>query len=274
MQIPAVQGWTPGDWTLETPLDGVEAHCGYAVCSLPRTGSTLLCDLLRSTGKLGRPHEYLSAFTMRDWGASDYPEGVDQQVEEIKRRGVSENGVFGFKLFPHQLARIGHDRWLKQLPCLHFIHLQRPDLLGSALSLVHAQQTNSFTVAARLTGVAHYDPVAIADKLDWLLNEQSLLLRYFAVSGIRPLQINYDDLVREPQREIDKVARLLGIDPVRIDPAKLGVTRQSEPEKAEWRERFLAEQAKIGVVKGPRSAARLRLDQRLRRIGGMISGRG
>ena len=37
------------------------------IASAPRTGSTLLCRLLWSTGEVGRPKEYLNPMQVRDW---------------------------------------------------------------------------------------------------------------------------------------------------------------------------------------------------------------
>lgn len=266
MQAPGIPDWSPALWTQEEPLEGVAARAGYALCSLPRSGSTLLCDLLRSTGALGRPHEFLSAFTMRDWGVPGYPEEIDSQVNEIKRRGVSANGIYGFKLFPHQLARIGQTGWLRQLPGLRFVHLQRHDLLGSALSLVHAAQTNRYTTAGRVTGQAFYDRAAITDALDTLLGQHALLTRFFATAGIVPLNIAFDDLIADPQSQVDAVARLVGLESAAIDPDRLGVQKQAEPEKAEWRFRFLEEEAEREALVLPRSPARVRFDQRVRKL--------
>jgi len=51
----------------------------YLVCSTPRSGSTLLCELLKSTGVAGRPDEYFEDLqaTGRPHQPRQYFDGVD-----------------------------------------------------------------------------------------------------------------------------------------------------------------------------------------------------
>jgi LPS sulfotransferase NodH len=42
----------------------------YIICTMPRSGSTLLCKLLASTGRTGNPNSfYHRAEFMREWAA-------------------------------------------------------------------------------------------------------------------------------------------------------------------------------------------------------------
>src|SRR3954452_2060642 len=102
----------------------------YLVCATQRSGSTLLCESLKSTGVAGRPEEFFEARVrtgrprtaagyFRDEGAPDIgdilgdPEklgpapdyssldGIDdyaQHLERSFRLGTTPNGVFGAKL--------------------------------------------------------------------------------------------------------------------------------------------------------------------------------
>ncbi len=45
--------------------------CGLIVCATQRSGSTLLCELLKATGVAGNPNEYFQRF--RDTGLPDQP---------------------------------------------------------------------------------------------------------------------------------------------------------------------------------------------------------
>ncbi len=100
----------------------------YIVCSTPRSGSTLLCELLKSTGVAGRPEEYFEAraATGLPPHPGDYLEGLPptgagvrddetppepapysdlrgiedygEHLETSFRLGTTDNGVFGTKL--------------------------------------------------------------------------------------------------------------------------------------------------------------------------------
>ena len=100
----------------------------YLICTTPRSGSTLLCELLTGTGIAGRPDEYFQQLrsTGRPMRPRDYLEGVapgivpsethDGELEEhqlydphrfldfeeyvdwVKDRATTPNGVFGAKI--------------------------------------------------------------------------------------------------------------------------------------------------------------------------------
>ena len=48
-----------------------ELRRSYLVCATQRSGSTLLCELLKDTGVAGRPEEYFEA--MHDTGIPPHP---------------------------------------------------------------------------------------------------------------------------------------------------------------------------------------------------------
>jgi trehalose 2-sulfotransferase len=109
----------------------------YLVCATQRSGSTLLCELLKNTGVAGRPEEYFEA--MRDTGAPPHPgdflEGLAHTGLEIRHDarspeapaysslagladyrahlertfalGTTANGMFGAKLMFNQLGELG-----------------------------------------------------------------------------------------------------------------------------------------------------------------------
>jgi LPS sulfotransferase NodH len=113
----------------------------YLICATPRSGSTLLCDLLTRTGVAGRPEEYFQALpqTGRPRLPPDYlgPLHADPEVraivadrspgdeptqleaagcasfaaylDAVLERGTTPNGVFGAKLMWPYLAGLVQD---------------------------------------------------------------------------------------------------------------------------------------------------------------------
>jgi LPS sulfotransferase NodH len=113
-----------------------DVRLSYLVCATQRSGSTLMCELLKSTGVAGRPEEYFEA--MRDTGAPPHPReflhglpatgvgirddprlpqapdysslsglpGYRQHLERTFARGTTPNGVFGAKLMFNQLDEL------------------------------------------------------------------------------------------------------------------------------------------------------------------------
>jgi LPS sulfotransferase NodH len=109
----------------------------YLVCATQRSGSTLLCELLKDTSVAGRPEEFFEA--MRDTGAPPHPRdfvhglavpearrirddprppvapaysslagltGYREHLERTRALGTSTNGVFGAKLMFNQLDEL------------------------------------------------------------------------------------------------------------------------------------------------------------------------
>src|SRR5947209_10247439 len=77
---------------------------GYAICTQPRSGSNLLCQVLSSTDQLGYPLEYFNGPGRRALGLPDFPDAPELQVKAILRLGMTPNGVYGVKLFASQFA--------------------------------------------------------------------------------------------------------------------------------------------------------------------------
>src|SRR5215210_6559319 len=114
--------------TIEPP------RMSYLVCATPRSGSTLLCELLASTGIAGRPAEYFEDLRAtglprqaREYfggyddpvvehlplllpGAPEAPGHFEAHLGQVVREGTTPNGVFAAKLmwgyFPDFAAHI------------------------------------------------------------------------------------------------------------------------------------------------------------------------
>src|SRR3954470_16038967 len=99
---------------------------GYAICTQPRSGSNLLCQVLSSTDRLGHPLEYFNGPARRALGLPDFPDAPELQIGEILHGGATPNGVYAVKLFASQLAAVSRRvRWTGLLPNLRFVYLER-----------------------------------------------------------------------------------------------------------------------------------------------------
>jgi LPS sulfotransferase NodH len=159
-------------------------HHAYLVCATPRSGSTLLCELLGATGTAGRPLEHFEV--LRHSGLPrqprEYFEGVDddrildrlpplapapepvgdETPEEWWQRilsdGTTPNGVWAGKLmWGHVddfvararrldgLAGADLDTVLRRLlGAVRFVRVTRPDTVEQAVSLWRAVQTQAW----------------------------------------------------------------------------------------------------------------------------------
>lgn len=212
------------------------------ICTSGRSGSTYLCRLLASTGMLGNPKEFFD-HRVRVLEFPDYPKHPRNQIKRIRTLGATANGIYGVKVFPTHLLRIGtRADPLRELPRLSFVWLIRRDVLGTAISAARATQTHQFISRAPELRPPVYDQSKIRGFIARRLSHDEYWSRLFDERGIQPLILEYETLTQEPQPAVDAVATRMGIPlPVPIDFARVTLKVQRDAINAEWRQRFLTE---------------------------------
>ena len=254
-------------WLSEAPQPENVARLGYIICATPRSGSYFLCDLLRSTGVLGRPHEFFCGDAMRRHGALDYPDSLDRQIAAVRTYGCGANGIFGVKLLPSHLAGRSLSRIMTGLNGPVPVLLEREDLLGQAISQARAAQSHWFMANDK----PRFDAGLIRDHLELLVRWNASWRIYFARRGAVPLRVIYEDVVASPHEAVGRIAAALGLEaPPQIDPQRLSMSVQRDAISAEWRERFLAAQPSALELTAPRTVPAITWQRRLRRLARML----
>jgi trehalose 2-sulfotransferase len=144
------------DWLsdrFDSSNQGFQPNYMVCICSSPRSGSTLLADVLRQTNLLGVPMEYLNEDYFEQWNCPD------PTVSKIDRFGLylsniipkrtTPNGVFGIKTHFFQLLHAWHQRkisFFKRFDTekIFYIHLSREDKIAQAVSLFRAIKTDQW----------------------------------------------------------------------------------------------------------------------------------
>jgi LPS sulfotransferase NodH len=236
----------------QMPIGANSARRGYVICTTQRTGSNYLCQLLTSTGALGRPLDYFNTQGRRSKGWSDYPDDREQQLQIITSHGATHNGVYGFKLFAYDFDALAPLPWTTRLPGLHWIFLHRADLLGQAISLLLAKQTGQWRSTDGVRAAASYDADAIEREIAEIARDNADWRAYFARNGLDPLELRYEDLVTAPEATVRSVAALLRVDEASaIDPSLIDVGIQRDDLNQQWRARYLAERSDPSVFRAP-----------------------
>jgi LPS sulfotransferase NodH len=221
---------------------------GYVICTAARSGSNFLAQLLTSSGELGRPLEYFNGPARRALDHPDYPDDPEAQLLAIPKLGATANGVYGFKLFMTQFEDVAHTRWALRLPNLSFLHLERRDVLGQAISFARAIQTGQYRSTSPRNGQAIYDGLSIARCLSTVITHQARWRAYFAINGLNPQILVYEDVVADPNAAVATVGRLMNLPSTpRADQALVDLQVQRDAESDEWRARFLAEHGDVTV---------------------------
>ena len=199
--------------------------------------------MLSNTGVLGKPTEYFNGHGLRLFTDPAYPDDPSEQLARVLTDGATPNGVYGIKVFPWLVDAIApHVRWTDALPGLRFVYLERRDLLGQAISLLRANQTQQWRSTLSARGETSYDGAAILGYLHQIVREQARWASFFARNGIEPLRLIYEDFVGRPEAAVRAVAELMHVAiPPATDPYQTDLVVQRDSVTEVLRSRFLDE---------------------------------
>jgi LPS sulfotransferase NodH len=245
------------------------------IASVERTGSTLLCSILRGTQAAGTPIEYLNIQTdnfarfRQRHGVPKIklhlrPMGLVRRIAgrrfawrdvswftraswmgyltAISEHRATTNGVFGIKMHWNQYERhllnlgLTVDFWSAPVS---WVRITREDEIRQAISFVRADQTESWNSAMTAKREPTYDAGAIIRALDRIQHENDEWSKYFVEHGITALHITYEQLIRDTDATIRTIMNFIDSP---VDHVPAATTRsQSDGTNAEWALRFVAE---------------------------------
>jgi LPS sulfotransferase NodH len=241
----------------------------YIICATPRTGSTLLCCLLKAAGA-GDPDSYISRFIPEwaaDWGVpaaeSVPPEAfAAAYLDAAIRAGKGGSGIFGLRLMRENVGDLdamidlvhpglpaGRPRFERAFGSVAYVHLSRRDKVGQAVSLVKAEQTGLWHVAPDGSELERLAPPAEPQYDFDRLHREVLELEafdaawnaWFADQEIAPHRIAYENLSSDPAGELARLCAVLGHKaPARVD-VKPAVAKLADETSREWAERYRAD---------------------------------
>jgi trehalose 2-sulfotransferase len=251
------------------PIIGtMQNYRSIIICANPRSGSTLLCDLLESTGVAGRPTSFYRQQSISDWarqldvGPSEKMERLEFErayLAAIHKEGTGGTGIFGLRLMwdtveglVERLGMIYPDApgdfalFERAFGRPLYLSLTRQDKVAQAVSLVKASQSGLWHLASdgseRQRSKEHehpaYDADAIGAEVTSLTKDDVAWQEWFAQQGISPLCISYEDLATNPKAMLAKILAALGRDPniaMSIEPA---TARMADEETDRWIERY------------------------------------
>ncbi len=244
---------------------------GYILCSNPRSGTTLLCDLLAQTGVAGRPNSFFRPHDLGEWAEGwgvttpvdpEDPVFSGQYLAAMRVEGQGGTPVFGLRLMAEDLdfacdwlarqhpgAATSVEAMYAAFGPLRFIHLARQDKLAEAVSYLRAQQTGLWhqrpdgTALEQLppTATPGYDGDAITAQVTALNAQEKLWAGWFAAQGITPLRLTYEGLSDDPEGTLEAVLSHIGQDPAAARGITPGTRKLADAESAAWIGRYLRE---------------------------------
>lgn len=246
----------------------------YLICTTPRTGSTLLCGLMASTGVAGQPESYFRQPDEQLW-ADRW--GIDRSAEEAFEYSEfvraafaaarTENGVFAARIMWGTMdylverlgsvypASAGDDGDLLNLAFgqTGFIYLYRDDVVAQAVSWHRAEQTHVWHYPdheepRRPEQEPRFDFDEIRKLAQTVEEHNSAWRGWFSSVGVEPYIVRYEDMDADPVGVAREVLDFLGL---KIPPGHLIETRHSrlaDELSAQWINRYRAEATERSIA--------------------------
>ena len=240
----------------------------YIICATPRSGTTLLCDLLADTGIAGRPDSFFGHQSIRWWAQyldASVAEwsgdcGFDQSyLTAVHQEGAGGTQVFGMRLMWENVdylsKRLGvlypglssdSDRFRAAFGPIRFLHLSREDKVAQAVSGIKAEQTGLWHVNTDGTERERlkpeqalvYDARALSKQVAEYESHDAAWVNWFAQQNIQPLRITYKALSSSPRSTVATVLSALGLDPAVAGTVEPRTARLADNENREWTTHF------------------------------------
>jgi trehalose 2-sulfotransferase len=218
----------------------------FIVCSLPRSGSSLLCELLAASELAGAPSEFFDRNQMDAFRATWKVDTFDGYIEALLSKKTSPNGLFGVKAHYHQLVEAFGDTGPGTVfPNLHLVYIRRRDHVGQAVSFARAIQTEQWTSGHEPpSDPPRYDRDQIRSLLEWIRREEAAWEQWFAACGAPLHRVVYEDFTADIENTVLSVMRFLRIDlPSSFELPSPTLDRQADALSRDWAARYVAEGA-------------------------------
>lgn len=237
----------------------------FILCSTPRTGSTLLCSLLKSTGVAGNPESYFRKQDLSKWALRwNLIKSLDESFsfEDYLAAAISagsSNGVFSVRIMWGTLEELIHDLRNVYPECnddgnllekafgsIKFVYLKRNDVVAQAVSRLRAEQSDVWHVSDdngdQVDGYeSSYDFNQIRKYVLESEKDNSGWRRWFSSHDIEPLEIVYEELAESPVEEVRRILQYLDIDLPESCKINAPNKKMADGISQEWIERYLEE---------------------------------
>jgi len=236
---------------------------GYLICTVQRSGSTRLCELMRSTRAAGWPAEYFVRWN----GPDDYRGRFGGSDEEFFRwalwQASTENGTYGIKVMGNQIELVLRrlalivdlaDAPMREvveawLPGVRFIRLRRENQVRQAISLYrqHATGVSHLRGDEQAPATPAFSYYGIRQCLDFVRYSEAVWDRFFAEKP-PDLDLEFQEVIDQGPRAAEEICALVGVD-VGVNDARSFLRPLADATTDRWEREFRRQRKLLNALK-------------------------
>lgn len=187
------------------------------ICATPRSGTTLLCDLLAETGVTGTPNSFYRRESVANFasrlGVAEGPDFERRYLAAITAEGRGTSDLFSMRVMWPSVAT-----------------------MRDALSAVFPGQTSYAARIAAAFGTPLYLFVERRDKVAQAISR--IKAEQSGLWGIAPLELSYEELAADPVAALRGLLTALDRDASAADRAAPRTSKLADAASRDWAERF------------------------------------
>jgi LPS sulfotransferase NodH len=197
----------------------------YAIVSIPRSGSTMLADILSQTGYCGHPKEHLR-YSINSLLAFADSFDFQKWVSCMQVNTCTPNYVFGTKVISHFAQTLSSKlsdsdlNFLQQFKNSKLIYLVRKDKAEQAVSTYIARKSNLFFTPtlihknkrAEFIKTLDYDFDELYDGYQHVVAAEHGMALFVQSLGVSVLEISYENLIDNRTQTIEQILSFLNIE--------------------------------------------------------------
>jgi len=188
-----------------------KSSLNYAICMTPRSGSTLLTNMLQQTGLLGYPNEWFNPDSIPKWIEKFNAKNIMEYVDCLRRYHTSYNGIFGCELPYFHMKMLFELLTIQQVfdkePI--WFYLRRKNIVLQGISLYRSVESGYFhsvqeeNQSKQKFNNISYNEEKIKHWTNHILEIEQKFDLFFKDNSISPIHIYYEDIIDNKQNTIN-----------------------------------------------------------------------
>jgi LPS sulfotransferase NodH len=219
------------------------------LCFTNRCGSNFIASGLSSSGYLNTAGEYFNSDAIIENCQANKLSGVADYFNWLPTR-EGKNDLLVAKIACNHLEILDKAGILDQiLDVTQFIMTERSDILAQSISYDLAMQTGSwlYDMARRKADCELvFSRERLIGIMEAIIGQNRDFWQFFALNGVAPATVVYEQFVADPAAQISFLARQLGLADLIYVPERIELRKQEGHINRIWRDRYMRETGRGG----------------------------